>query len=281
MSQEQPRRRVRRARQRQWDQPEQGTPDTQQPYTDPFDAPMQTDKDTQSYAPSPNPMPPSDEPEQDAPPEQKTLFTRENITLMCILAAAFAIAAIFGVLLFTQSAQEQSGAGVTATQIPYDVTQPFMPSDITQEQMALIEQNAGSVALLDYQTGPHGIKLGDTLDTLLQRFPVTYTQTVEDDYAWDDVSQDMSYLAYDLLENDYQVIYAERVFYQEGEMVVLPPSGTLSISSDMIVVTLTAPLTPYPEGTAEDYLSYPHVYCKLTVDPDLGTITRIVLGKTE
>lgn len=206
---------------------------------------------------------------------------RENLILIIILVCALLAAVVFGVLIYLQSSNPDSGTGAAPTTIPYDVTQPFLPSDITDEQMQKIEENGGSFALMDFETGPHGLKIGDSLDTLLSRFPVTYAQNSESEFVWDETGENMSYLTYNFLETDYQVIYAERVFYQGGEMVVLPPSGTLSISSDTILVTLTAPLDPYPEGTAENYLAYPHVYCKLTIDPDTSKITRIVLGKSE
>lgn len=206
---------------------------------------------------------------------------RENLLLIIVLVCALLAAVIFGVLIYVQNSSSDSGASAAPTAVPYDVAQPFLPGDITDEQMQKIEENGGSFALMDFETGPHGLRIGDSLDTLLSRFPVTSVQSNEDDFAWDETGDSMSYLTYNFLETDYQVIYAERVFYQGGEMVVLPPSGTLSISSDTILVTLTAPLDPYPEGTAENYLAYPHVYCKLTLDPDTSKITRIVLGKSE
>ena len=206
---------------------------------------------------------------------------RENLLLIIVLACALLAAVVFGVLIYLQNSSSDSGTGTAPTAVPYDVTQPFLPGDITDEQMQKIEENGGSFALMDFETGPHGLRIGDSLDTLLSRFPVTSVQSNEDDFVWDETGDNMSYLTYNFLETDYQVIYAERVFYQGGEMIVLPPSGTLSISSDTILVTLTAPLDPYPEGTAENYLAYPHVYCKLTLDPDTSKITRIVLGKSE
>lgn len=216
-----------------------------------------------------------------AAPAPKKRISAENLFVTCVLIGSLLLAIAFCVLIYftTQSAQQAENAEPTA--VPYDITQPFLPSDITDEQMTRIEENGGSFALMDYETGPHGIKIGHSLDTLLSRFPLTYTQSASDDYAWDEDAQNMSGLTYNYLETDYQVIYAARVFYLRGEMIVLPPSATMTIHSDQILVTLTAPLTPYPEGTAENYLAYPHVYCRLTINPETSKITRIVLGKSE
>lgn len=224
---------------------------------------------------------PSESLEDSQPPEEPQPDRRERLIIGMVVALALIAAVILGVMIYRQNVRRDDGAGAAPTAIPYDATQPFLPADITAEQMEKIEAGGGSFALMDYETGPHGIQIGDTLDTLLSRFPVTSTQSAQDDYAWDEEGDNMTYLTYDYLETDYQVIYAERVFYREGEMIVLPPSGTLSVSSDMIIVTLTAPVTPYPEGTAENYMAYPHVYCKLTIDPDTSRITRIVLGRSE
>lgn len=281
------RRRTRRTQQERWDAPplpREDAPTSDENVAassgDYFDQPHVYGDDLPDMDWGQDPVNKADAPQVDMPPPRRRM-SRENLILTVILLAALIIAIVFGTLIYLQSQSAQEEANAAPTAVPYDVTQPFLPSDITPEQMTRIEENGGSFALMDYETGPHGIKIGHSLDTLLSRFPLTYTQNMSDGYTWDETSQNMSALSYDYLETDYQVLYAARVFYLSGEMIVLPPSGTMQIGSDQIQIMLTAPLAPYPEGTAENYLAYPHVYCRLTVDPDTSKITRIVLGKNE
>lgn len=208
--------------------------------------------------------------------QKKGLFplSKENLILACIGFAALAIAIVFGVLLATQSNANDQTTTATETSVPYDIYQPFSASDLTQTQLDTLKSGE-SIILSENQVGPHGIKLGDTIDTLLQCFPVSFTQ-VSDTFEWDSEADDMTGTS-DMLENDYQIIYAKSVLYQDGQAIILPPSGTLTVLSDMIVMTLIAPLTEYPDSIGADYVHYPHIYCKITIDPETSKAKRIEL----
>lgn len=259
-----------------------GTNDIVNPFdyeNNPWDVPAFYEEEYGKSAPSapPAPKPPKakKKPKED---KKRIALTRENIMLLSLLGFALLVAIVFTTLFVLDGQNKQTTTNTQNTTVPYDITQPFGTADITAAQMEQIDKY-GSYAFLDHETGPHGLKIGDSLDTLLQRFPVSYTQTSANDYAWDETGDNMTELVYEYLETDSQVIYAARVFYKNGEMIVIPPSAVLSVSSDMIIITLTAPLQPYPVGMEENFPAYAHVYCKFTIDPDTNKITKIVLSK--
>ena len=70
-----------------------------------------------------------------------------------------------------QPSESEPVSASVSTLIPYDVTQPFSTSDLTSAQMNQLRAS-GRISVSD---GPRGISVGDSLDTLLSRYPVSYT----------------------------------------------------------------------------------------------------------
>ena len=115
--------------------------------------------------------------------------------------------------------------------------------------------------------GPRGVSVGDSLDTLLSRFPSTFTEKQADTDQTGEQSDEEIIL--------YCASYFEN---QNGVMTALPPRGLLTVDSGSIIVTLLAPISSYPAGTKDDYGRYEHIYCRYTIEPDTMTIRSIVLG---
>ena len=115
--------------------------------------------------------------------------------------------------------------------------------------------------------GPRGISVGDSLDTLLSRLPSTYTEIPTDP----DLTGQQSV--------EEVILYCAEYFQnQNGKMTALPPRGLLTVDTGSIIVTLLAPVSAYPPGTKDNYLSFEHVYCVFTVNPDTMTVSAIELG---
>ena len=149
------------------------------------------------------------------------------------------------------------------TALPYDSTQPFSAGDLTSTQMNDLRAN-GRISVSD---GPRGVSIGDSLDTLLSRYPSTYTNSE----TTGDLTGEQS--------NEEMILYCAQYFEnQNGVMTALPPRGLLTVDSGSIIVTLMAPTSAYPAGTLEQYSRYEHVYCIYTVSPDTMTVQSIVLG---
>ena len=140
---------------------------------------------------------------------------------------------------------------------------PFSAGDLTSTQMNDLRAN-GRISVSD---GPRGVSIGDSLDTLLSRYPSTYTNSE----TTGDLTGEQS--------NEEMILYCAQYFEnQNGVMTALPPRGLLTVDSGSIIVTLMAPTSAYPAGTLEQYSRYEHVYCIYTVSPDTMTVQSIVLG---
>ena len=177
-------------------------------------------------------------------------------TLLCIMIAAGAVllSLIICLLVFDIRPEAAPVSTPAATSLPYAAEQPFSLSDLTVAHLSSI-RTEGRISVSD---GPRGIALGDTLETVLDRFPVSFMG---------DQPEEM------------QILYCAEYFEnQNGLMTVLPPRGLLTVDNGYIVITLLAPTSAYPAGTHDNYGSYEHVYCVFTIEPDSMTISSIVLG---
>jgi len=177
-------------------------------------------------------------------------------TLLCIAGAVGAVllSVIVCLLIFDIRPAAQEVSAPAATSLPYEETAPFTLADLTAAQQTQIRES-GRIHVSD---GPRGVAIGDTLETVLERFPVSYAG---------DQPEEM------------QILYCAEYFEnQNGVMTVLPPRGLLTVDNGYIVITLLAPTSAYPAGTHDTYGSYEHVYCIFTIEPDSMTISSIVLG---
>ena len=177
-------------------------------------------------------------------------------TLLCIAGGlgAVLLSLIVCLLIFDIGPQAASVSAPVATALPYNASDPFTLADLTLDQQKQVREN-GRLSVSD---GPRGISIGDTLDTLLSHFPLTFMQEQPE---------------------DVQILYCADYFEnQNGIMTALPPRGLLTTGSDAITVTLMAPTSPYPAGTLDNYGEYEHVYCVFTIKLDTMTISSIVLG---
>ena len=179
------------------------------------------------------------------------------ITLLCVLggigAAALSIAVC--AVIFGKDLAPEAPASVPAqAELPYSSGEPFSVADLTAAQLAQLREQ-GRVSVSD---GPRGLSVGDSLDTLLERFPTDYAGAQPD---------------------EEQILYCAEYFEnQNGIMTVLPPRGLLSVGSGNLLVTLLSPTSAYPPGTLDNYGNFEHIYCQFTIEPDQMTIASIVLG---
>ena len=126
---------------------------------------------------------------------------------------------------------------------------------------------SGRISVSD---GPRGISVGDSLDTLLSRYPSTYTDIQNTgDLTGEQSNEEMILYCADYFEN------------QNGIMTALPPRGLITVDSGEITVTLMAPISAYPAGTLTNYSQYERVYCIYTISPDTMTIQSIILGLSQ
>lgn len=190
---------------------------------------------------------------------QEMLFKRRQrmITLLCVLGGvgAMAVSLLVCVLVFGDGEQPSGAVSApAASELPYASGEAFSIADLTSAQLSQLRAQ-GRVSVSD---GPRGLSVGDSLDTLLARFPTSYAGTQPD---------------------EEQILYCADYFEnRNGVMTVLPPRGLLSVNNSAIVVTLLSPTSAYPPGTLDDYGNFEHVYCQFTVEPDSMTISSIVLG---
>ena len=175
-----------------------------------------------------------------------------TVALLCgIVILSIALAAL--ILSRRQTAAgDPSGAYATASPAAYDPSEPFSPSELTEAQLQRAVQE-GSFDLAEGETGPRGISLGDSIDTVLDRLPVAYSADVGTDLA---------------------VLYSAA----EDGQTLLPPYATLSVASDKLEITLVAPLTAMPEDVGACFVKSPSVWCRYTIDPTDNTVSRITLG---
>lgn len=200
--------------------------------------------------------------------EQLMKRRERRLTALCIgggigamLLSLFICIMIFGIQTDTEPV-----SAPTATALPYDATQPFSVSDLTTAQLNEVRVN-GRISVSD---GPRGVSIGDSLDTLLSRYPSTYTSSVNTGELTGEQS------------NEEMILYCAQYFEnQNGVMTALPPRGLLTVDSGEIIVTLMAPTSAYPAGTLANYGQYEHVYCIYTISPDTMTVKSIVLGLSQ
>ena len=183
---------------------------------------------------------------------KRTLLWLIPLALLLLSAAAFFLVRAFS----PGQPADASGGAPSAGGVPgFSADNPFSPADLTAEQLTALRRD-GALRVSD---GPRGISVGDSLDKILMSYPT--------DYAGEQPA-------------DGQILYCAAFFRnQNGIMTALPPRGLLTDDGGrFLVVTLLAPIRPYPEGTADNYLQYEHVFCRYTVDPETMTVSSIVLG---
>ena len=197
--------------------------------------------------------------------EQMARRRQRRITLLCVAGGigAMLLSLVICLLIFNIRLPGEQEAQPQATALPYDAAQPFTVSDLAQAQMTRLRES-GTLRVSD---GPRGVSVGDSLDTLLSRFPSTFTEKQADTDQTGEQSDEEIIL--------YCASYFEN---QNGVMTALPPRGLLTVDSGSIIVTLLAPTSSYPAGTKDDYGRNEHVYCRYTIEPDTMTIQSIVLG---
>lgn len=193
---------------------------------------------------------------------------QRKMTLLCILGGtgAMLISLALCLVFFDIGPGSEAPAAPVSTSLPYDAASPFSAGDLTGEQLSQLR----SVGRMSVSDGPRGISVGDSLDTLLARYPSTFTQLQPETDLTGEQSREEIIL--------YCASYFEN---QNGIMTALPPRGLLTVDGGMILVTLLAPTTAYPAGTLDNYGSYEHVYCIYTVEPAGMTVSSIVLGLTK
>lgn len=197
--------------------------------------------------------------------EQLMKRKQRQITVLCIVGgiSAMLLSFIICLIVFDIHPQGHTEAAPTATALPYDAAQPFTINDLTSSQLSTLRAQ-GRLSVSD---GPRNISIGDSLDTLLSRYPSTYT----DIQASNDLTGEQS--------NEEMILYCSQYFENaNGIMTALPPRGLITVDSGEIIITLMAPTSTYPAGTLDNYRNYEHVYCIYTVSPDTMTVKSIVLG---
>ena len=197
--------------------------------------------------------------------EQLMKRRERRLTALCIGGGigAMLLSLFICIMIFDIRPEETPVSAPAATSLPYDSTQPFSASDLTSAQMNELRANRR----MSVSDGPRGISVGDSLDTLLSRYPSTYPNSE----TTGDLTGEQS--------NEEMILYCAQYFEnQNGVMTALPPRGLLTVDSGSIIVTLMAPTSAYPAGTLEQYSRYEHVYCIYTVSPDTMTVQSIVLG---
>ena len=200
--------------------------------------------------------------------EQLMKRRQRRSIILCIVGgiSAMLLSLFVCILIFGIPSDSEPVSAPVATLLPYDATQPFTASDLTAAQMNQL-RTSGRISISD---GPRGISVGDSLDTLLSRYPSTYT----DVQTTGDLTGEQS--------NEEMILYCAQYFENpNGMMTALPPRGLISVDSGEIIVTLMAPTSAYPAGTLANYSQYEHVYCIYTVSPDTMTIQSIVLGLSQ
>ena len=197
--------------------------------------------------------------------EQIARRRQRGITLLCVAGGigAMLLSLLICLLVFDIRFGAEKAPAPQATSLPYDASAPFTVSDLSAAQMTKLRE-AGTLRVSD---GPRGVSVGDSLDTLLSRFPTTFTEKQADSDQTGEQSDEEIIL--------YCASYFEN---QNGVMTALPPRGLLTVDTGSIIVTLLTPTSAYPAGTKDDYGRYEHIYCRYTIEPDSMTIKSIVLG---
>ena len=197
--------------------------------------------------------------------EQLMRRKQRQLTIFCIVGGISAMLLSFIICLIVFDIHPESGkeTAPAATSLPYDSTKPFTISDLTSSQLNTL-RTQGRLSVSD---GPRGISIGESLDTLLSRYPSTYT----DVQTSSELTGEQS--------NEEMILYCSQYFENaNGIMTALPPRGLITVDSGEIIVTLMAPTSTYPAGTLDNYRNYEHVYCIYTIAPDTMTVKSIILG---
>lgn len=197
--------------------------------------------------------------------EQLMKRRQRQLTIFCIVGGISAMLLSFIICLIVFDIHPESGkeTAPAATSLPYDSTKPFTISDLTSSQLNTLRAQ-GRLSVSD---GPRGISIGESLDTLLSRYPSTYTNVQTSSELTGEQS------------NEEMILYCSQYFENaNGIMTALPPRGLITVDSGEIIVTLMAPTSAYPAGTLDNYRNYEHVYCIYTIAPDTMTVKSIVLG---
>ena len=200
--------------------------------------------------------------------EQLMKRKQRQLTIFCIVGGISAMLLSFIICLIVFDIHPESGkeTAPAATSLPYDSTKPFTISDLTSSQLNTL-RTQGRLSVSD---GPRGISIGESLDTLLSRYPSTYTNVqTSSELTGEQSNEEMILYCADYFEN------------QNGIMTALPPRGLITVDSGEITVTLMAPISAYPAGTLTNYSQYEHVYCIYTISPDTMTIQSIILGLSQ
>ncbi|MBR5289244.1 MAG: hypothetical protein IKU34_11755 [Clostridia bacterium] len=178
----------------------------------------------------------------------------QRIFIIALSAAALLISLVVSLIIAGPLGRQPEVQSAQSAMLPYDADMPFSAADLTSAQLEQIRRD-GRMHVSD---GPRSISIGDSLDKIIELFPTNYTGEQPE---------------------DEQILYCAEVFVnQNGVSTILPPRGLLTTDNSSIIVTLLAPLTPYPAGTKDNYRSYEHVYCLFTVEPDSMTVSEITLG---
>jgi len=186
--------------------------------------------------------------------QMKQLQRRQTLLCAAIALGAVALSFCLCLLIFDPGSESQQVSAPATASLPYEESDPFTLADLTTAQQVEIREK-GRISVAD---GPRGVSIGDTLETVLERFPVSYMGEQPE---------------------EMQILYCAEVFEnQNGLMTVLPPRGLLTANNGYIDITLLAPTSVYPAGTKDAYGSYEHVYCIFTIEPDSMTISSIILG---
>lgn len=201
---------------------------------------------------------PSDNQESQKAPPIDRLKERKAYALLIGCLMGLAIILTILALRIPVQREEQQAEPLSITVPPFDASTPFTLADLTASQVAELRK-AGEMRVSD---GPRGISIGDSLDKLLSSYP--------------------AYNAFAMAE-DEQVLYCASTFQNEsGSNTALPPRGLLTaVDGREITVTLMAPTSEYPPGTAENYRHFEHVFCKYTIDPETMLVSSIHLGITK
>ena len=190
---------------------------------------------------------------------------QRQIKLLCFLGgiAAVLLSVVLCLFIFDLGPETAQTSAPVSTPLPYDADTPFTATDLTASQLSELRQN-GRMRVSD---GPRGISVGDSLDTLLSRLPSTYTEIPTDpDLTGQQSVEEVILYCADYFQN------------QNGKMTALPPRGLLTVDTGSIIVTLLTPVSAYPAGTKDEYLSYEHIYCVFIINPETMTISAIELG---
>ena len=107
--------------------------------------------------------------------EQLMKRRERRLTALCIGGGigAMLLSLFVCMMIFDIRPDETPVSAPVTTALPYDSTQPFSAGDLTSTQMNDLRAN-GRISVSD---GPRGVSIGDSLDTLLSRYPRTYTNS--------------------------------------------------------------------------------------------------------